>query len=829
MRLARRLLRKLALTGLTAVSLGVSAFADSMLSPDYLFNSDPTLHVIGDELWLFTSHDQTSAQFCKGKGWGTMYDYHALSTKDFRTWVDHGSAFSIHDVAWPEANSVWDGDAGIAANGRFYAYAPFDFQIGVLVSDHPAGPYVDALGHPLIGQYNRQGSAAGLVSPSVFWEGETPYLVYGWNALNIARLKPNMIELAEKPVVVKKPPKYVESPIITRVNGKYMLSYSCGGAYGEHGFDKPQIRYSTSDSLYGPYTNSLLLQDIQINPDGQGFLHKHASSAHQGLACYKGQWLLAYQKDSTDGIHRRTCVTKLDLRADGTFGVIDPNTDRGVVDGPINFVLEAFAPYKREAEEFHERQGAEDEQGVRQDYHFKMRDGDWLRYNNMDFGAGARGYRIEVSCENSAVQDAKIEFRLDAVDGPLFAQAAVRPTGGKTDYLILSGPTLKRIGGIHDMFLVAQGKGGNATGQVFNINWFTFTREKFLEPVQPVFAVNCGGEAVDGMSADQAYADGGWGYLPDAPSEIRRYERSFYPSLNLPAASKTLRRAKAADGGFVYRFPLRRGKYDVEIYSCDNPEPTVEQIYMRITRKQNTFIPSFSQDGRNFHEVMSYGKVTNALTKIALAAWTDQGNRPPFDVQFDDLRIEPGVIETFDGPGLDQAWRFIREDVNSWSLTNYPGALNIRAQFGRLIGKGTGTVTNLLVRDAPEGDWQATVRVTFAASGPRQFAGLLAWQDDDNFVDCLVSSHQKQVEGICERDGAPYPKYAYRGPVADNFDIRIGETCEDVGVYQYNEAGNRMRVKRFPGIKVTDGPLDIQFISKSGVARVNAIKIFRVP
>ena len=46
MRSYRRLLRNLAIAGMTAFCLDVSAFADNMLSPDYLFNSDPTLHVI---------------------------------------------------------------------------------------------------------------------------------------------------------------------------------------------------------------------------------------------------------------------------------------------------------------------------------------------------------------------------------------------------------------------------------------------------------------------------------------------------------------------------------------------------------------------------------------------------------------------------------------------------------------------------------------------------------------------------------------------------------------------------------------------------------------
>lgn len=464
-----------------------TAGADNMLSPDYLFNSDPTMHVIHGHLYMLVTHDQTSERFIKGTWWGNMYDYHALSTTNFHTWVDHGSIFSIHDVSWAKGNAVWDGDAGIEAKGKYYAYVPFDFQIGVLVADDPAGPYSDLLGHPLIARDAKgtncvrtpvrsgdQALSCGLVSPSVVWNDGVPYLIYGWGGLNIVRLKPNMIELAEAPVRGVVPPDFVESPIITRIAGRFYLTYSSGGMYGE-GYAPPRIKFSVADSMYGPFVSGKVLQDVEINPDGHGFRKKYASSAHQDLRTYKGRWYFAYHKDSKDGWHRHVCITKLQVHADGTLGIIDPNTDKGVVDGPIDFVLDAFAPYKREAEEFHERSGADEEQGIRQDYHFKMKEGGFLRFNRMDFGKGASGYRIEVSSENATLKNAKVVFRLDRADGRSIGEAAVECTGGKTNYVVLSG-RLRHVAGIHDLFLVAHGEGADAEGHLFNINWFTFRR-----------------------------------------------------------------------------------------------------------------------------------------------------------------------------------------------------------------------------------------------------------------------------------------------------------------------------------------------------------------
>ena len=91
-----------------------------------LFNSDPTCREIDDRFYLFTTQDpfttqlQTDNKFFKG-----MYAYHALSTTDFDHWVDHGSILTSRDVSWNTGAALWDGDAGIPANGKFYAYAPF--------------------------------------------------------------------------------------------------------------------------------------------------------------------------------------------------------------------------------------------------------------------------------------------------------------------------------------------------------------------------------------------------------------------------------------------------------------------------------------------------------------------------------------------------------------------------------------------------------------------------------------------------------------------------------------------------------------------------------
>lgn len=458
----------------------------NLITPGYLFNSDPDCHVINGRFYIFTSHDQTSEKFIKGTGWETMFDYHCMSTTDFIHWVDHGSILNIHDAVWATSNEdwvtgkeVWDGDAGIYANGKYYAYIPMGFQIGVFVSERPEGPYVDALGKPLISTDMIYEGGAASEASVIIHEGQ-PYLVYGSGHVCVCKLKPNMIELAEAPVKITVPEDFIESPLITNINGRFYLTYSNGGMWGEQEWNgkplpPPRIMYSISDSgsIYGPYTGSRILQDVQINPEGEGWQHTYASSAHQGIACYNGDWYFAYHMDYKDGVHRQTCVTKMTVNPDGSINTIDPNTDPGVTPYPASLTLDAFVN-RREAEEFFERYNADEENGIQQDYHLKMRDGGYIGFNHMDFGSGAAGFKVEVSCENPCITNGKIEFRLDGIDGPKIGECSICYTKGKTDYVILTGP-VQGAKGTHDLYITAHGTGCDASGYLFNINWFTFT------------------------------------------------------------------------------------------------------------------------------------------------------------------------------------------------------------------------------------------------------------------------------------------------------------------------------------------------------------------
>ena len=80
---------------------------------------------------------------------------------------------------------------------------------------------------------------------------------------------------------------------------------------------------------------------------------------------------------------------------------------------------------------------------------------------------------------------------------------------------------------------------------------------------------------------------------------------------------------------------------------------------------------------------------------------------------------------------LDAGWSWVREDPQNWSLTALPGALQINVAGGYVVA---GTNPNLLLRPAPEGNFQIQTQITFRPTRNYQFAGLIMYENDANFI-----------------------------------------------------------------------------------------------
>ena len=80
---------------------------------------------------------------------------------------------------------------------------------------------------------------------------------------------------------------------------------------------------------------------------------------------------------------------------------------------------------------------------------------------------------------------------------------------------------------------------------------------------------------------------------------------------------------------------------------------------------------------------------------------------------------------------LDPQWSWVREDPQNWSLTTVPGSLQINVTSGYVTSRNN---SNLLLRPAPQGNFQIETQITFRPTHTFLFAGLIIYQDDKNFI-----------------------------------------------------------------------------------------------
>ena len=200
---------------------------------------DPHLRVYEGKVYMYASHDRSP----ENTGY-YMDDWLIFSTDDMLNWKLEYT-FHPEDTFLGKCDECYATDSAYR-NGKYYLY--FSYQqkcVGVAVSDHPAGPYKDALGKPLLTYWMADTPS---YDPSVFIdddEAQTPYLVWGFTCEGkqyyMARLNDDMISLAEppRPVEIINSWDGNDAPALNKWNGKYYLS-------------SHRSFYSTSDNVYGP-------------------------------------------------------------------------------------------------------------------------------------------------------------------------------------------------------------------------------------------------------------------------------------------------------------------------------------------------------------------------------------------------------------------------------------------------------------------------------------------------------------------------------------------------------------------------------------------------
>lgn len=298
--------------------------------------ADPDFLLVDDTLWIYPTHRN-----------GIERRFFAYSSQDMINWQIHGPVLDFHDIEWiwedTEAHAWgpgWaDGNLSWAPgtaqrDGKYYFYysvGPKPSHIGVAVADHPAGPFEDPRGEPLISDHGNPEYET--IDAMVFIDPvtDTPYLYAGGSAgakLLAYELNDDMISIARE-IDVDTPPYFTEGPFMHYRDGIYYMSYSHGiwfdGSY--------TVRYATSDSPLGPWDYHGVILESNEHHRGPG----HHSIMHNPK---HDQWFIIYHRwDSQTergpyDSYRKTAINRFDYDADG---LIKPIEMEEQIPGPTSF------------------------------------------------------------------------------------------------------------------------------------------------------------------------------------------------------------------------------------------------------------------------------------------------------------------------------------------------------------------------------------------------------------------------------------------------------------------------------------------------------------
>lgn len=334
-----------------ALLAAVAVYARNPVLPGWY--ADPEIRIFAGRYWIYPTYsDDTatpdvsphfSAAQAKARtrhtvrpSYGKQTFFNAFSSPDMVHWTKHSHVLDVANVTWA-AYAVWAPSA-IEAGGKYYLFfAANDIQsdaeqggIGLAVSDHPGGPFKDALGKPLIGAFH---NGAQPIDPFVYRDDDGQvYLFYGgWRHCNVVRLSADLrhvLPFADGTTYKEiTPPGYVEGSFMIKRRGVYYLMWSEGEWTGAD----YRVAYAMGPSPTGPFKpmGTVLAQDEKIA----------RGAGHHSVVNVPGtdDWYIVYhRRPLTDDIgeHRQVAIDRMTFAADGTIKPV-VMTDAGIAPRPL--------------------------------------------------------------------------------------------------------------------------------------------------------------------------------------------------------------------------------------------------------------------------------------------------------------------------------------------------------------------------------------------------------------------------------------------------------------------------------------------------------------
>ena len=291
--------------------------------------ADPEGIIFDDEYWIYPTYSDDykqpdkSTQFTEWQlevrkntinpHYLKQTFFNAFSSKDLVNWTKHSHVLDIKNITWA-SYSLW-APSIIRANNKYYLFfSANDIQsdaetggIGVAISDKPEGPFMDALGKPLVNMFYNE---AQPIDQFVFKDDDGQIYMYygGWRHCNVVKLNSDLLSIKafDDGQIFKEitPENYVEGPFVFKRNGKYYLMWSEGGWMGPD----YSVAYAIGDSPLGPFKRigKILQQDATI---ATGAGHHSVIS----IPDTDERYIVYHRRPlGTDNAHHReTCIDKL--------------------------------------------------------------------------------------------------------------------------------------------------------------------------------------------------------------------------------------------------------------------------------------------------------------------------------------------------------------------------------------------------------------------------------------------------------------------------------------------------------------------------------------
>jgi beta-xylosidase len=282
------------------------------------FTADPAIRVFGGTYYVYPTSDKPN--------WLTT-DFSVWSSKNLINWKKERMILDVaHGLKWANIKA-WAPDC-IERDGTYFFYFCADGKIGVGTAKSPAGPFVDALGKPLLDRKADPRMTTNTIDPYPFIDDDGQAYLYwgnGGERANAFRLRRDMVtiegDIIDIPIKGRSSGGLVdfrEGIVVFKRNGLYYFMWSVDDARS----DNYRVAYGTAKSPLGP---------VEI-PAGSLVLKKSGpvkGTGHHSVVNVPGtdRWYAAYHRHAIpggSGYQRETCLARMEFNPDGTIKPMDP-------------------------------------------------------------------------------------------------------------------------------------------------------------------------------------------------------------------------------------------------------------------------------------------------------------------------------------------------------------------------------------------------------------------------------------------------------------------------------------------------------------------------